>query len=293
MKMKFKLAATFCLFLPALIMAQSSVSGFMKNKGEGTAVLSYYQEKYDEVFLVPNEIDGVPVFNEVTLTSISLYTEFGVTDRLNVIVDVPYIRAEGDASEQVLKNNGFENERKGLQDLKVYLKYKIHGFDLGNNQLNLIGSLGIETPLGDYEVNEGLQSIIAIGNHATSYNAMGIAMFKTNFGLFTSGQIGYSLRGDEVPNALLSQLKLGYAGKDFYADVFIANQLSDKDGVDILGEGFQGYFPATRVNYTRVGVNAYVPVVSGIGITGGASSYVEGRNLGKATGFYGGLAYSF
>jgi hypothetical protein len=64
-------------------------------------------------------------------------------------------------------------------------------------------------------------------------------------------------------------------------------------GVNILGEGFTGFFPATDVTYTRAGLSAYVPVAGGFGLTAGASKYLTGRNIGEATGFFGGLVYSF
>lgn len=293
MKRKIKLLACMCLLFPALIVAQSPVNGFMKKQGEGALSLSYSQEMYDQVFLVPQEIDGVPVFNEVTTTSMSFYGEVGITDRLNVIVNIPYVKTEGEATQAVLDNNGFENTREDLQDLKIYAKYLFHTANFEKSSLNLMGAIGLETPLSDYPVDEGLQSIIAIGNQGSSFNMLALATFKTDFGLFATGQAGYSFRGNRVPDALLTELKIGYAGSRFYLDAFVANQLSDKEGVDILGEGFEGFFPATRVNFTRVGVNLYVPVVSGIGISGGASTYVAGRNIGKATGFYGGLVYSF
>ncbi|WP_026450359.1 hypothetical protein [Aequorivita capsosiphonis] len=293
MKLPSKLLAMLCLLTSSLLLAQSPVSGFMKKNNEGSVVISYSMEKYDKVFLVPQEVDGVPVFNEVTNTSISLYGEFGITDNLNVVFNVPYIKSEGEATEGTLESLGFENTREGIQDLSLYVKYNFHTFNLGKSDLSFIGSIGLETPLSDYEANEGLQSIIAIGNHASSFNALGIAMFKTDSGFFTTGQVGYSFKDSGAPHAFLSQLKVGYAASKFYVDGYIANQLSEKDGVDILGEGFTGYFPATRVNYTRVGLNAFAPIFDGIGISAGANTYIAGRNLGKSTGFYGGLVYSF
>ena len=281
------------LFIPCFSNAQSPVSGFMKKAGEGSAVLSYSTEKYDHVFLVPLEVDEVPVFNEVTITSINLYGEVGISDKFNLVLSVPYVKSEGNATAATLANNGFENERKGLQNLRIYAKYNFHSFKLGENTLDLIGAAGFETPLGDYRADEGLQSILAIGNESTSFTGLGIAMFKTKSGVFATGQAGYSFRGNSVPHALISELKLGYAASKFYVDAFVANQLSQKDGVDILGNGFTGFFPATRVNYTRVGVNAYAPLFEGIGLTAGANTYVAGRNLGKSTGFYGGVVYSF
>lgn len=291
--MKIKLVASLCLMYSVLLTAQSPVSGFMKSAGEGAVVVSYSHESYDRVFLVPMEVDGVPVFNEVNISSISLFSEVGITDRLNLILNLPYVETEGNASEAVLQNNGFENTRSGIQDVKIYAKYNFHTLNTGSSTLDLMGAIGLETPLGDYRADEGLQSIIAIGNESSSFNMLGIATFKTEYGLFATGQAGYSFRGNSAPHALITEFKLGYADSKFYVDAYVANQLSEKDGVDILGEGFEGFFPATRVNYTRVGVNAYAPLTGGIGLTAGANTYVAGRNIGKATGFYGGLVYSF
>lgn len=160
--------------------------------------------------------------------------------------------------------------------------------ELGSNKLNILGAAGMETPLGNYSADEGLQSIIAIGNESTRFSMMGIGQFTTDSGIFATGQLGYSLRSNQVPNAFLSELKIGYAGSAFYVDAFVSSQLSDKSGVDILGEGFMVFFPATRVNFTRTGANAYVPVAKCLGLVGGVNSYVAGRNIGNSVGFYGG-----
>lgn len=282
-----------CLFLASITFAQSPVNGFMKKSGEGSVVVSYSKESYSKVFLVPNEVDGVPIFNDVSISSVSFFGEIGISDNFNLVLNVPYIRAEGNASDAVLANNGFENERKGIQDLKLYAKYRLHTLNFEKSSLDFIAAAGIETPLGNYSADEGLQSIIAIGNEATTYNAFGITTFKLQSGVFATGQLGYSIRDNSVPNALLSELKIGYASSKFYVDAFVASQLSQESGVDILGEGFTGFFPATRVNYTRIGINAFYPLTKELGITAGTNAYISGRNLGKSTGFYGGAVYSF
>ncbi len=274
------------------VYAQTGVSGFMKPKGEKSISLSMTNESYDEVFLVPAEIDGVPVFNDVTTTSYNLYAEYGITDRFTISINLPYIRSEGNATEATLQENGFSNERDGLQDISYNMKYLVKSIEMSNSKIDLIANLGFETPLSSYDVDEGLQSIIAIGNQSTRLNGVGIAQFKMNNGIFATGQLGYSFRSDDVPNAILSQFKLGYAGSNFYGDVFLGAQKSTS-GVDILGEGFQGFFPATRVSYTQIGANFYVPVYNGFGLSAGGASIIDGRNIGKANAFYGGLNYSF
>ncbi|MBB1194875.1 hypothetical protein DNC80_14490 [Flavobacterium sp. SOK18b] len=272
--------------------SQSPISGFMQGKGKGNVALSYSFEKYDNVFLVPQEVESVPVFNDVKITSASIYGVYGISDQVDVVMVLPYITATGNASQEVLTNNNFENERKGLQDVSVFVKYSPFYFDFGKSSLRLIGALGLKTPLGDYNVNEGLQSIIAIGNRSTTFSTTGMAMYKMNSGVFASAQFAGNFASNEVPNSYSSEVKLGYAASLFYADAFIANQTSTS-GVDILGEGFTGFFPSTQVNYTKIGLNLYTPITKEVGISAGASTVIEGRNVGKATGLYGGLVYKF
>ncbi|WP_051605789.1 hypothetical protein [Polaribacter sp. Hel_I_88] len=293
MKINLKLLGGMLFMLPLTMAAQSPISGFMKAKGEGSITVTQSREDYNDVFLVPNKVNSVPVFNEVTTKSVSLYAEYGFSDRLNFVVSLPYIQTTGEATPATLANNGFENERSGFQDVSIYAKYKIKSYEVMSGNLDIIGALGVETPLGNYNVDEGLQSIIAIGNRSTDITGLAIANYKHNSGVFAIGQVGYSLRSNEVPNALISQLKIGYAASVIYGDIYIANQLSGSDGVDILGEGFTGFFPATRVNYTRIGANMFVPVVKGFGLTAGINTYISGRNLGDSTGAYSGLSFSF
>ena len=272
--------------------SQSPISGFMQGKGKGNVSLSLSSEKYDKVYLVPQETNGVPIFNEVKLNSTNLYATYGLSDQLDVVVSLPYISAEGNASQEQLNNLNYSNTRSGVQDVSFYLKYNPYFHNFGKSSLRLIGALGLKTPLGDYKVDEGLQSIIAIGNRSTTVSALGLAMFKMDSGIFASGQIGGNIASNDVPNSYTSELKLGYAASKFYGDAYVANQTSTS-GVDILAEGFQGFFPATKVNYTKIGLNLYTPLYKDFGLAGGASTLVAGRNIGKATGFYGALVYKF
>jgi hypothetical protein len=272
--------------------AQSPVNGFMQKKGNGSIVLSHNFESYNTVFLVPEKIEGVPVFNKITLNSTSIYGTYGLTDKLNVVLNVPYIEAKGAASDEVLQNLNYRNTQSGFQDVSLYVKYKALTVNGNKTNFNLIGAVGVKTPLGNYTVDEGLQSIVSIGNRATSLNALVIGLLKTNSGFFTSGQVGYCLKNNQVPNAVMSEFKAGLIQPHFYFDAFIANQTS-LSGTDILAEGFQGFFPSTKVNYTRIGLNVFVPIYKQFGLCAGSSTYIGGRNLGQSTSYYGAISVSF
>ena len=274
------------------LQAQSPVNGFMQKKGNGSLVLSHNFESYNTVFLVPERITGVPIFNKITINSTSIYATYGLSDKLNVVLNVPYIQAKGAASEAVLNNLNYRNTQSGFQDVSAYLKYKALAINTDKVAFNLIGAVGVKTPLGNYTVDEGLQSIVSIGNRATSLNALVIGLLKTNSGLFASGQAGYCLRNHGVPNAVMSEFKAGLIQPNFYFDAFIANQTS-LSGTDILAEGFQGFFPSTKVNYTRIGLNVFVPIYKQFGLCAGGSTYIDGRNLGQSTSYYGAISVSF
>jgi hypothetical protein len=272
--------------------SQSPISGFMQGKGKGNVSISYSYEKYDKVFFIPEEVDGVPVFNETKISSTSIYATYGITDQVDVVVVLPYVTAKGNATQEVLTNLNLENERKGFQDVSVFVKYSPFNFDFGSSSLRLIGALGLKTPLSNYKVEEGFQSIIAIGNRSTTVSTTGMAMFRMDSGVFASAQLAGNYASNDVPNSYATELKVGYAAKLFYGDVYIANQKST-GGVDIFGEGFAGYFPITKVNYTKIGLDLYTPIYQDFGVSVGASTLVAGRNIGKSTGFYGGLVYKF
>ncbi len=284
------LTAALWMAATAMVLAQSIVNGFFSGQGRGAVAISYSAEHYDNVFLVPNNAKGVPIFREVNVSSLSLFATYGITGRLEATMSLPYITARGQADPAVLEALGFENERKGLQDLSLAFKYRVHRLNVGSGMLDAGASLGLRTPIGNYRVDEGLQSILAIGNRTTALTGLVLLHWQGMQGLFLTAQGGYSLRSAEVPNAWVGEVKAGYAHRAFYVDVWYAGQRSI-GGVNILGEGFVGFFPATDVTFTRAGLSAFVPVVGGFGLTAGANKYLAGRNVGESTGFYGGVVY--
>lgn len=282
------LSAGLVLGLTAGSFAQTPLGGFMQGKKGGGLSFSYTGENYKKVLLFPEEIDETPVFRNVSTSSFNVYGTYGFSDKLDVVFNVPFIRSTGNGIPAVLSDLGYSNNREGVQDLSAFLKYEF----AKKGDISIQGSFGVTTPLGDYRVDESLQSIVAIGNRATTFNAIGLAHYKKSNGLFVTGQLGYSLRTTEVPDAVLSQLKVGFASSRFYIDGYIGNQTS-LSGVDILRNGFTGNFPATKVNYTRAGGTIYAPVDPNIGLSIGGGGILDGRNVGKSYYTTVGVTYNF
>ncbi|MCB2379178.1 hypothetical protein LGH70_16385 [Hymenobacter sp. BT635] len=276
------------LFLGTQARAQSLVSGFMVGKGHGSVSFTGTAESYKSVYLVPEKVSEVPIFKQIKVSSVSVYANYGISDNIEAVVSLPYIRSEGQGNGQ-----GFTNSRSGFQDISGLLKFKVFSTPVGNNVLDLLGVVGVSTPASSYESNKGLEYIIAIGNRATKYNTLGIAHLKTPSGVFFTGQAGYSLRTQRVPNAFIADAKVGYAGLKLYAEAWASFQRSSRAGTDILQPGFDLFFPATRVNYSRIGISLFRPIAKGFGVVLGGSQYVSGRNLGKSSGISAGVSYNY
>lgn len=275
------------------IFAQSPVSGFIKEKGKGSIAVSYSSEKYNEVYFNAELVKGIPVFKEVETVAANIYANYGVTNKLEAVLSLPYIQSVGKGEEAFLAANGFQNKRSGIQDLSAFIKYKAFSQRMNEGTFDFLLSLGVQTPVGGYKSDEGFQSVIAIGNSGTKGLGLAIAQIKLDNGFFLTGQAGYRISTNKVPNAFVSEVKAGYACKKVYTDFWIAFQKSSTKGTDILQPEFQVFFPATQVNYARIGANLYFPVYKNFGVNFGVNSYVAGRNLGKSSGYSFGLVAGF
>lgn len=174
-----------------------------------------------------------------------------------------------------------------MQDIALFLKWRPLYVETESGAFSFLGAVGLATPLSDYEAN----AVLSIGNQSTRVDGRLMAQYFNNSGFFIDLQAGYSARSSDVPNATVLAGKIGYAGKNFYLDLWSETQISNSDAPDITPGEVPFY--ETRVNYTQIGISGYVPLTSGLGISAGIGRYVSGRNVGLSTRVSGGLVYSF
>ena len=278
--------------------SQGIIDGFYNPKGNISLTASYTGTSYDEFYVGTEKVGPVPAHNEITQDIISLYAKMGLTDKLTLILNAPYISAKGEGNPDPISGNTKES---GLQDLGVAAKYRAFGTTFTGGKIDGITALGFSIPMG-YESN----SILSIGNGAFSTNLHVGGHLQLDQGFFTTLVAGYSFKGKaadsfnvnggndyDVPNAFLAMAKVGYASSKFYAELWADHQGTSSDGVDIMGPGFAGNFPETRVNYTRMGISAYVPLTKAVGVSGGYGTVLSGRNIGDTNYFNAGITLSF
>lgn len=278
--------------------AQGLIDGFYSRKGDISLTASYTGASYDQFYVGEEKTGPVPAHEKITQDIIGLYAKMGLSDSFTLILNAPYISAKGEGVADPISGNRKES---GFQDISIAGKYRPFSASFGGGRFEGITALGFDIPAG-YESN----SILAIGNGAFKTNLhLGGHLFL-NKGFFTTVVLGYSLRGKtdddfnvnngedyDVPNAFLGSLKLGYASAKFYGEVWLDHQSTSSDGVDIMGPGFAGNFPETKVDYTRFGLSAYMPLYERFGISAGYGTVLDGRNIGDTNFFNVGVTYSF
>jgi hypothetical protein len=285
---KFTLSAILILWT-SISVAQSPLGPFMQGKNKKSFVLSYYSETYNRLYNT-KDVSNTRAQTSVKSSSYNLFTTIGLSNKIDFQFNLSYASASGEITEEVIDNANGINSREGLQDFSFFTKYLFKEIKAKNSSLSLIGATGISFPVGNYKVENELESVVSIGSRSNQFTNLFVANYKLSSGLFLIGTGGYSIRGNAVPNALISEAKLGFAGSFIYFDVFYANQHSPtKDSFDTTTG--QPIFQVSNVNFSRIGLNVYIPIIKKVGLAGGANRYTSGLSKNEIGG-YGALIFN-
>jgi hypothetical protein len=237
---------------------------------------------------------------KVTTTSVMWVGNYGLTDKINIITMVPYIKTK--ASQGTL--SGME----GVQDLSLSVKYNFFKKEIGTGKLKTFGVLSYSTPLTDYSpdfypLSLGTQtqniSWRATANYALDmglyFNASGAYTWRSNTKLdrpsyYTNGQMYIS---DEVkmPDVFDFVVNVGYHKGPLQGDVYYM-QMNTLGGGDIRRQDMP--FVSNRMNAIKFGafVMYYVSVPKGLALRAGGSFTAAGRNVGQSSTLMAGLLYT-
>ncbi|OCK44213.1 hypothetical protein BA195_05895 [Tenacibaculum soleae] len=275
--------------------AQGLLDGFTSKKGDLSLTTSFSTSKYDSFYVANVKKDEVPVHGEINQNIISLYAKYGITDRLSVVINVPFISSDNTTG-AVDPVNG-KNSISELQDISIALKLNAHKINFEKANLNIITGFTAVIPTG-YEPN----GILSLGSGAFGFDVTAGLHLNTDSGFFSTLFASYNLRGDAnnnltpgkdfgVPNAFVTTGKIGYASSFIYVEAW-ADIFNSEEGVDIGSSDFAGNFPETNVDYKRVGITVYKNIIPKLGVSLGFGKVIDGRNIGEATTFSAGLTYN-
>jgi len=262
---------------PAQLSA-SDVTGFLPGKGQGTVAVGYTGESYDE-FRVGTEKMPLPdALGEITTTSFSFWMNYGLTDRLALVVNAAYVAADSDGPAGLSDS--------GPQNLAVLLEMKLWESTSGSGiSHSLVGAIGGSTPIESYTAD----APVARGDESTDALLRLVYLLRSG-SFYWSQQVGYDLRSDDAPDGIPLYTELGLSTGHWTWIVWYSQYLA-QSGTDIGDPGFT--FPSNKEDLQRLGAKAVVVFPNGWGGFAGAFSTLDGRNTGNATGLSAGLLRKF
>jgi hypothetical protein len=236
----------------------------------------------------------------VTTQNIMWVGNFGVTDKVNVIVMLPYVETKA--------SGGTLQGMAGVQDLSLSLKYNFFKKELGTAKVKTFGVLSYSKPMTNYTPDFYPLSIGAqtqnigyrfTGNYAMAMglyvNVSGAYTWRSNTTLdrpsyFTNGQM-YTSDEVKMPNVFDYVVNVGYHKGAFQGDLNYMQQ-NTLGGGDIRRQDMP--FVSNRMNYSKIGgfIMYYVPGTNGMALRGGVNYTLAGRNVGKSTTLMAGVLYT-
>jgi hypothetical protein len=276
--------------------AQTDIDGLMMEKNffciGPTASYSSWKNYWEGT----NKRDNANL-GTVSSTSAMIMGNYGVTNKLNLLFGLPYIKTK--ASAGTLKG------QKGLQDLSLFVKWVAKEKQLGKAILQGIVMGGYSTPVSNYSedllpLSIGLHSKTAMVRLMADYQRnnwfatlSGSYHFRSNVHLdrntYYTTQMHYTSEV-KMPDATYFNFRMGYRSSTWIVEA-IADKFTTLGGFDITKNNVP--FVSNEMNATKIGIHLKYETdfVNGLSFVADASTTVAGRNIGQSTGFGGGVFY--
>ena len=240
--------------------SQGRVDGFFKQQGNLDVALGVSYEANPNYFAGTEKIHLTR-----NITSYNSYVAYGITNRLDVNLSLPYINVNG--------------AEKDFQDWSVFLKYELGNFSIGNTKVKAGLAAGYSSNITDYQTEGGN----AIGQQPQMIDVRPLFHFSFNKGFFATIQGGYSYKFDPVPSSIPFAMKFGVAKSKFYADIWYDFQ-HGIGGLDYRGTPAPASFRELGVSYHKIGGTIYKPFGKNFGAFVGLAYVLSGRNVSQGIG---------
>jgi len=291
------LLAALCAALFQRASAQSPNDALMMPKGVICILGQYSNAQWDEYWEGANKRSNLNI-GTYTNQNVMLMANYGITDKLNVLVGVPYIWTDSDS---------YLEGQSGIQDLSAWLKYEALSLESDFGTFKVQATGGASIPVSDY-VPDFLPFSIGIQSNTASLRA--VLNYTTKMGLYVTAQAGHTWRSntnldrdsylyngqwhetDEVPvpNMIDATGRLGFINSRLQAEVWF-DYFTGTEGDDIRYNDMP--FPTNKMQATTAGVYAKYFIMQGLGIQASYGKVLSGRNVGESTMFSAGVSYFF
>ncbi|MBK6543895.1 MAG: transporter [Saprospiraceae bacterium] len=293
----------FGIFITAIpiLKAQTPSDAIMMEGKRICIAATFGQDKFDEYW------EGTLLrkngnFGTLTRNSYGLMVAAGITNRINLIASLPYITTE--------PSGGQMKGASGIQDLGLWAKVEAIKKQLGPGAFTTHVVLGFTTPMSNYlpdyaPFNLGLgcaegqgrlalQYLFDLGIYArltAAYLLRGTSTIERNY-YYTSE--GYYSNEVDVPNAthLTGTLGCWFFDKSLKVEGSY-EQFNTLKGHDIRRQDAGFISNKMEASSIQFGAQYYTKAINGLGVLVNYSQTLEGRNVGKNSGFLVGITYQF
>lgn len=235
----------------------------------------------------------------VSATSYALMGNYGISDKLNLLFNLPYIQTKASA--------GTLQGMQGLQDLSLYIKYMPIEKEWAKGVVSVYGIVGMTTPLSNY-VTDYLPLSIGLGSTTFQARLMGDyqrgnIFFTTSATMVMRGNITIDRQAYytdhlilsnrvAIPHATQINVRTGYRSERLIAELLF-NQWNTLGGFDISRNNMP--FPSNKMNATSVGIKSKYVIIPDpeFSVEAGIDRVIAGRNMGQSTSIHAGLLYVF
>lgn len=288
------------LCLSAWVKAQTISDGLMMPRRNVCTGFIISQDQWTNYWEGTLKRDNQNI-GSVTTQSLTWMANYGVTNRINVIVMLPYVWSKASA--------GTLTPMEGFQDVSASVKYMFVKKKFDNQTLKAFGVLTVSTPLTDYTPDF---LPLSLGLSSTNVSWRGTAQYELPIGLYISGSAAYTWRSNvfldrssyyaegrlimsnevRMPNTFDFIVNAGYHKGPLQLDANFM-QFNTLGGDDIRRQDMP--FVSNKMNMSRIGafVMYYLPAPKGLAVRGGVNHTIAGRNVGQAFTVFSGLLYTF
>jgi hypothetical protein len=277
--------------------SQTEIDGIMMGKGLLCSGLIYENSSWTYYWEGTFKRENLN-FGKVSTEKVVFNTNYGITNKLNVIVSLPYVVTN--ASAGTLKG------QKGLQDLSFTLKYMPIEKKIKNVFFSAYVFGGYSFPVSDY-LADYLPLSIGLKSKVITGRAMIDLQWKS---VFVTTSFAYLKRYDieierdayyttsmhytnlvDMPDAVNYNLRLGYRTNWLIAEAIFDDMKTLGKTFDITPNNMP--FPSNTMNMSRIGVNCKYTFkkMPELALISGFNHVIAGRNVGQSTTFYGGAFY--
>lgn len=286
-----------CLGMCQITWAQTPNDALMMPKQQLCVLGQYTHSSWDQYWQGETKRSNANI-GTFTNQSALLMGAYGITDRLNALIGLPYIWTGSDSYLQGEHN---------IQDLSVFLKYQLWNKTALGGQFKILITGGASTPVSHY-VADFLP--FSIGIQSKTASLRGILNYTANMGLYVTAQSGHTWRANAdidrdaylfdnklyygstvpVPNVFDGSLRLGYIRNRIQTEFWMEHS-TGLSGDDIRYN--DAPFPSNKMQWTAVGWFGKYFLTERFALQVSYSQVLNGRNVGQSTTLAGGATYIF